>query len=103
MEVKNNNTQTVYFLFYWWSKYFHQQTNDNVPARILFLSLNFLLSIDPVMEPNLQVIICQDAPQVCQVNIVFFFSAAVQFRSLLSSVVVIMCHPSQAASSEVQE
>lgn len=71
----------------------------------MFSSLNFLLSNDPVMEPNLPMIICQDAPQVCQVSIIFLFIFLLPCDSgaLPSSVVVIMCDPSQAASSEVQK
>lgn len=64
----------------------------------MFLSLTFLPPNDQGVEPNLQMIICQDAPQVCQVNKIIFLLPR-KVRSLLISVVVIMCDACDSKSA----
>lgn len=67
----------------------------------MFLSLTFLPPNDQGVEPNLQMIICQDAPQVCQVNKIIFLPPrkSEASRSQLSSLCAIGAIPSRAASS----
>lgn len=75
---------------------FHSQTNDCA----------FELDRPPPngqgVVPNLQLIVCEDARQVCQVN-EMIFPAAARVRSFLISVVVTMCVTCDSKPAEVQQ